>query len=504
MAISLGTLALSLVVNQSGFSEALQVAENQILAVAAATVKLGIDSVKAWASFDAAITHSTALVQDLSGDAFQRLSDQARKLALDSTNSAEELAKAYNVLHQAGFDAKEMQDGLVQVNRFSVATQSDLKESTEALAQALRTMGLASDDAATRASNLKGLTNELVQAEEMGAGSALELAHALGGRLGIEMRGLGIHTEEAISILAAFNKQGVEAGEASQFLARILNALQRNVVQHGDAWQKAGVQVMDAHGNLLPLAEIMEHLSKRMAGMSDAQRRLFFESLGFQDRFTDSQILALQALSGTTDAIEEMQAKLHGTGDAAEDAATKQLANLDDELTLLNHHWQDLKSRMGETLTPALMEFISFLGNAIDLSRIFLNLFGSTLSTVMQVVEHVTLAASTMGMNEMLSILSYVSELWAKVEGFFFSEPSGKITPEQKDKTGDALDPIAKATKTSARSFEQLSSRRFDVQALATFSSAKVIDVGDKVTHGKLDGIARLLENRRVAPAKWS
>jgi hypothetical protein len=154
-----------------------------------------------------------------------------------------------------------------------------------------------------------------------------------------------------VAVLAAFADQGVKSEEAGTQFAIVLRDLQTRALENADAFERAGIAVFDSRGEFRNFADVIGDIERRLAGMSDAQRKAELATLGF----TDKSIAALTVLLGTSDAIREYETNVREMGGITQEVADKQLESFQGKLDLLKGRVTDLQIALGEGLVPALI-----------------------------------------------------------------------------------------------------------------------------------------------------
>jgi len=185
--------------------------------VAAATV-----SAKAFGAFDDAMEKSLAIMGDVSAKMRQEMRDTALDISLNSIKSAKDIADGYFFLASAGFTAAQSLAAIRAVDRFAVAGSFDLATATSLAADAQKTMGLNSLDAAENLKSLQHVMNVLVKANTLANATTEQFAVGLTTQLGPALRQYGISLEEGTAMLAAYANQGIKAQEAGSMGGRML------------------------------------------------------------------------------------------------------------------------------------------------------------------------------------------------------------------------------------------------------------------------------------------
>lgn len=376
-AVNLGSLVVDLKADTLGFTKAIAGVERTVnaasekltslgtklsLALTAPIAAFAYKSVKAFASFDDAMTQSTAIMGDMSDDLRGRMEEMAKTTATQSITSATDLAKAYYYLASAGMNAEQSLAALSTVEKFSVAGMFDMAQATDLLTDAQSALGLSSKNAQKNMEGLVLLSDVLVKANTLANASVEQFSKALTTKSAASLRNLNKDVQEGVAVLAAFADQGIKGELAGEKLAIVLRDLQTSVSKEAAAWKKMGLSVYDAQGKMLPLADIIEQMEKKMAPMSDQQKKATAEMLGFQDR----SYSALQSLMGTSEKIRGYEKALRAAGGTTQDVADKQLKSFTSQMKILWNNIVDVSMEIGKSLVPALKKVSVWIQQALN------------------------------------------------------------------------------------------------------------------------------------------
>lgn len=321
----------------------------------AAVGAIGYQSVKAFASFDAQMTKSLAIMGDVSEGLQKEMSDAAREVAKSTTFSADQAAESYFFLASAGLDAKASIMAMPKVAAFAQAGMFDMALATDLLTDAQSALGLTiRDDAVKNMENMVRVSDVLVKANTLANASVEQFSTALTTKAGAALRALGKDVEEGVAVLAAFADQGIKGEIAGTQLSIVLRDLTTKAIDNKSAFKKFGVEVFDANGEMNNMADIIGDLEGALEGMSDETAKATLLQMGFSDK----SLASLMALMGTSEAIRQYEEDLRIAGGTTEDVANKQLETLMAQLDLLKSKFVDIGIGIGASLAPTVTEFI--------------------------------------------------------------------------------------------------------------------------------------------------
>lgn len=376
---NLGTLYLNMVANPTKLIAGMKAAEAAVVKSSAGMVKamsvaalgitgaaaaIGLAGVVQFGQFEKAMTKSTAIMGDVSKGLRNEMELTARVIATNSVTSAEELAEAYFFLASAGLTAKQSIAALNTVNMFAIAGQFDMAKATDLLTDAQSALGLVVKDTAQNMANMTRISDVLVKANTLANATVEQFSSSLTREAGAAMKSFTIDVEEGVAVLAAFADQGVKGEIAGTSFSRILRLMTSAAVKNADAYRTMGIEVFDTSGNLNNMADIIADLEVALGDLSDEQRVVALDTLGFQARVQG----VILPLLGTSDAIREYERNLRLAGGTTQDVADKQMKSFFDQLTITWNRIKDILLTVGEQLTPVLRIFNSVLQDLVGTS----------------------------------------------------------------------------------------------------------------------------------------
>ena len=328
------------------------IGKSMSLKVTLPILAVGAASVKAFGSFDNAMTQSIAIMGDVSDAMRHEMEEAAKDVARATTIGASTAAEAYFFLASAGLDAAQSVAALPQVARFAQAGMFNMATATDLATDAQSALGLTVDDAQQNLVNLTRITDVLVKANTLANASVIQFSEALTREAGAAMKVFNIDIEEGVAVLAAFADQGVKSQLAGTGLARILRLLSNAATKHSDALQGLEIAVFDSEGAIRNFADILLDMETAFGRMSDEERTAALETIGFTARVQG----ILLPLLGTSAAIKEYEIGLRNAGGTTRDVSDKQLKSFTAQLKLTWNQVVLAAEALGKTLAPAVLK----------------------------------------------------------------------------------------------------------------------------------------------------
>jgi TP901 family phage tail tape measure protein len=349
----------------SGSTRILASASKMALGVTAALGAIGAAGVVQFGQFEKAMTKSTAIMGNVSANLRKEMEATARQVATMSVTSAEQLAEAYFFLASAGLDAEQSIAALATVNSFAIAGQFDMAQATDLLTDAQSALGLTVKDTTQNMQNMTRISDVLVKANTLANATVEQFSSSLTREAGAAMKSFNIDIEEGVAVLAAFADQGVKGEIAGTSFSRILRLMTSAAVNNAEAYREMGISVFDAEGNIRNMADIVGMLEGALTNLSDEQRVVALETLGFQARVQG----VILPLLGTSQKIREYESALRSAGGTTQEVADKQMQSFFDQLTITWNRIKDILLTIGEALTPALRVLNTMLQEATGSSE---------------------------------------------------------------------------------------------------------------------------------------
>lgn len=311
--------------------------------LAGAVTKFGAD-------FDSAMTKSISIMGDLSDAMRDEMEMAARSVAKTTKYSAAEAAEAYFFLASAGLDAVQSIEALPRVAALAQAGNFNLAQATDLLTDAQSALGLASDDAAENMANMTRVSDVLVEANKMANASVEQFSSALTQKAANALRSVNKEIEEGVSVLAVYADQGIKGERAGTMLSASIDGLTRAADTNASEFQRLGIRVFDAQGNMRSFADIITDVEQSIGDMSTQQQRAELSALGL-NRQTLNGVLALQ---GNSDALRDYEEQLKNAGGATDEVAKKQLQDFYSQMGLLKDRIVDVGLTLWQSLEPVI------------------------------------------------------------------------------------------------------------------------------------------------------
>lgn len=335
--------------------------------VTAPLVLMARSAVREFSEFDKAMTNSLSIAQGVTPRIRKQMEDTAMAMAEQGVFSAKELADAYYQLISAGFKLQDSLKSIQVVSDFATAGQMNLEQATKMLAKATFAMGMEGKTAAETEKNMTRVADVLAQGANMVTANIQEMTEALVNAAAPAAKLLGMSIEETVAALQVYIQKGSSMATASEHLAIGLRLTQQAFAKHSKDWIAMGktmginMNIYDrVTGKIKPFADIVDVLSQALTNLSDRERTIALEALGFEAL----QQRAILPLIGMAAQMRKNEQELKKTGEAHR-IAQVQLTSFDAATKRLLHTWQNVKIELGREVAPALMQLADLLKGAL-------------------------------------------------------------------------------------------------------------------------------------------
>ena len=314
-------------------------------------VAIGAGSVKAFASFDDAMTKSLAIMSGITPQLRKEMESLALELSTNGVTAAKDLAKSYFFLASAGLDARQSMASLKVVEEFAVAGAFDMALATDLATDAQSALGLTVKNAQQNMINMTRVTDVLTGANTLANATTQQFSEALTSQAGPAMKAYGIELEEGVAVLAAYADQGIKAQRAGNMLSRMLRLMTKGFMSNRGAWKQFNIDIFGAAGELKPLHTIIGDLSNVLNAMSTEQKIATLQMLGFQARSQQ----AILPLLGLQDRIKKYNEELLKMGGITREVVEKQLKSFSSQMNILKNQIVNAGIGIGAILAPAIL-----------------------------------------------------------------------------------------------------------------------------------------------------
>lgn len=291
-------------------------------------------------------------ISGASGDEFDQLRDKAREMGAKTKFSATEAAQAMSYMAMAGWDNKQMLDGIDGIMNLAAASGEDLALTSDIVTDAITAFGLSAKDS-SHFVDVLAATSSSSNTNVAMMGETFKYAAPIAGTLGYSIE----DTALAIGLMANAGIKGSQAGTA---LRSGLTRLASPTKEVEKGMEMLGLSIEDVQGK--PLDETLRIFRKSFKDL-DGTQQAQAASLIFGKNAMSGMLGIIQASEGDYNKLSQA---ISGADGAALDMATTMQDNLGGDLEKLKSAAEELAISFGELLMPALRDVVDRVREFVD------------------------------------------------------------------------------------------------------------------------------------------
>lgn len=331
----------------------IQSAGKRMLGTTAAVTGLETAIVAVGSNFDSAMKQVAATMgitvdEIQNGSKSYKILEEAAKTCGESTKySASEAAEALNYLALAGYDAEQSAETLPKVLNLAAAGNLDLATASDMVTDAMAALGMETKD-------LDKYIDQMAKTSQKSNTSVAQLGEATLTCAGtVKMSGMSLETMNAeLGILA---NNGIKGAEGGTHLRNIILSLTSPTDSAAAALKQLGINVLDSHGNIRDMNDIMTDFNTKLDGLSDGKKTEIISTI-----FNKTDISAVNALiKGSGDEFANLKEQLSNSNGAAQSMADTMNSSLSGQLTLLKSQVEGIAIKLSSILIPIITKIIS-------------------------------------------------------------------------------------------------------------------------------------------------
>ena len=280
-------------------------------------------------TFEASMSNVAALSKATGSD-LEELTAKARQMGAVTIYSASEAADAFSYMALAGWNTKQMLEGIQPVLNLAAAANMDLAQASDIVTDYLTAFGLEAQDAGHFAD---------MMAEAMStSNTTVELLGESYKNCAATAHSLGYEVEDVTAVLATMANAGIKGGEAGTALSAIMTRLATNTKQCNQELEKYGVQVYDSRGNIRKLSLILNEIGDVWDNLTDKEQANLAKSIAGQNHYSNLQTIMAgvsEQAKAAGQSFNDYAASLRSCDGAAEKMAATMQDNLKGKITIM-------------------------------------------------------------------------------------------------------------------------------------------------------------------------
>lgn len=325
------------------------------LVAAGVTISAGAgiaDTIQTYADFEAAMSEVKA-ISGATSEEFAQLTEKANQMGAVTKFTASESAEAFKYMAQAGWDAKEMMDGIEGLMALAAASGEDLGTTSDIVTDALTAFGMAAKDSG-RFADVMAKAASATNTDVAKMGDTFKYVAPVAGALGYSIE----DTAVAIGLMA---NSGIKASQAGTSLRSLLTNLTHPVGQAADAIDELKISITNADGSVKPLSQTLQELREKFRALSESERAQYAAMLAGQEGM--SGLLAI--VNASDQDFADLTEQINNSSGAAQEMADIMMDNLSGKFELFTGVLDSMKMSLGEKFKPYLIEALDWLTNKV-------------------------------------------------------------------------------------------------------------------------------------------
>lgn len=329
------------------------IGKNLTMSVTTPILAMGTAVTKTAMDFEAQMDRVGAIAGATGGE-MDKLKKTAMELGASTSKSASEVAIGMENMAAMGFTVNEIMAAMPGIISAAEASGADMAQTADVVASSLNIWGLK----ATEASKVADI---LAQTANQSAADITDMQYALK-YAGPPAAALGVSLEELSASIGLMSDSGMKGEQAGTTLRSALLSLLDPSEQNSKMMDKMGIQITDAQGNFVGLANLVDNLSKSMEGQTETQKAATLASLVGKEAV--SGMLSLMAAG--PDTINQLTSSLENSAGASKEAADKMKDNLKGALEELGGSIETASIQLGNVLIPVIRDASQWIQGLVE------------------------------------------------------------------------------------------------------------------------------------------
>lgn len=321
------------------------------LVAAGVTISAGAgitSTINTYADFEAAMSNVKA-ISGATANEFAALTEKAKQMGAVTKFTASESAEAFTYMAQAGWNAKDMIEGIDGLMSLSAASGESLGLTSDIVTDALTAFNMPAKESG-RFADVMAQASNATNTNVAKMGETFKYVAPVAGALGYTIE----DTAVAIGLMA---NSGIKASQAGTSLRSLLTNLTHPVGQAKDAIEALDLSITNADGSVKPLSQTMEELRSKFLALSEAERTQYAAMLAGQEGMS-----GLLAIVNSSDAdFRKLTEEINNSSGAAKRMSEIMMDNLAGKYELFTGSIDSLKMALGERFKPYLVEALEWL-----------------------------------------------------------------------------------------------------------------------------------------------
>ncbi|HDP5859674.1 TPA: phage tail tape measure protein [Staphylococcus aureus] len=287
------------------------------------------------------------------GEEFEALKKKAREMGATTKFSASDSAEALNYMALAGWDPKQMMEGLSGVMDLAAASGEDLGAVSDIVTDGLTAFGLKAKDSGHFADVL-AQTSSKANTDVRGLGEAFKYVAPVAGALGYTIEDTSI----AIGLMSNAGIKGEKAGTALRTMFTNLSSPTRAV---GNEMERLGISITDSNGKMIPMRKLLGQLREKFKDLSKDQQASSAATIFGKEAMSG----ALAIINASDEDYQKLTKSIDSSTGASKRMADTMESGLGGKLRTLRSQFEELALTIYDRIEPALKIIVSAFSKVV-------------------------------------------------------------------------------------------------------------------------------------------
>ena len=319
-----------------------------VTAISAPIIALGVTGVKTAVNTETAWKNVEKVYDGVADEIRNDLMPAAKDLAMEFGKDKVAVIGVMEELASMGFKGPKLIDLTRESMEFATASGMELADATGAVVAIQAVYGVEGKELTATLAMLNAVENATAAGTE-DLTTVIRIA-------GDAAQGTGVDINELAAFTAVLAERDIEAGEAGNALKSIFMKVRRETKVGGEVYEKVGIQIKDANGNMMDSDEILVALAKKWDTLTEAE----------QDEFIQKQIGIMQGskfralMADLKDDESTYTQTLKDTNDERQNVITyeKEVAIFLDQSSTKMAQAKITIAELGETMGKLILEYL--------------------------------------------------------------------------------------------------------------------------------------------------
>ncbi|PTH12542.1 phage tail tape measure protein, partial [Staphylococcus auricularis] len=288
------------------------------------------------------------------GEDFNKLKDKALEMGKSTKFSASESAEGMNYMALAGWDTKEMLNGISGVMRLAAASGEDLASVSDIVTDNLTAFGMKAKES-NHFADVLAQTSSKANTDVRGLGEAFKYAAPVAGSLGYSI-------EDTSTAIGLMSNAGIKGQKAGTSLRTMFNNLSKPTKAMKEKMTELGISITDSNGKMLPMREVLGQLREKMGGLSKSQQAAAASTIFGKEAMSG----ALAIVNASDEDYKKLTASIDDSKGAAKRMADEMEGGIGGSLREMKSAVESMAIALGDALAPVIEKVAGWVKKLAD------------------------------------------------------------------------------------------------------------------------------------------